>query len=132
MTKAQVIALLASNNRAVERALVALYHRQTVDEQRTSTTKESNGVGFNARDAEYATYLAKWVISGRHLTGRHLEAGRRIATFYARQLAEMSQTRATPRPRPAMVGVLITGSDMSHLLRQHDRFQVFPGITHRH
>jgi hypothetical protein len=129
MTKSQIISLLASNNRAVERALVALYHRQTVDEQRTSTTKESNGVGFNARDAEYATYLAKWVISGRHLTGRHLEAGRRIATFYARQLAEMSETRATPRPQRSPVGVLITGSDMSHLLRQHDRFQVFPGLT---
>lgn len=132
MTKTQIISLLASNNRAVERALVALYHRQTVDEQRTSTTKESNGVGFNAKDAEYATYLAKWVLSGRHLTGRHLEAGRRIATFYARQLAEMSETRAVPRrPRP-MVGVLITGSDMSHLLRQHDKFQVFPGVCHRH
>ena len=129
MTKAQIISLLASNNRAVERALVALYHRQTVDEQRTSTTKESNGVGFNAKDAEYATYLARWVLSGRHLTGRHLEAGRRIATFYARQLAEMSETRCVPRTKPSPVGVLITGESMTHLLRQHDKFQVFPGIT---
>lgn len=128
MTKTQIVALLASNNRAVERALVALYHRQTVDEQRTSTTKESNGVGFNARDAEYATYLARWVLSGRHLTGSHLERGRRIATFYARQLAEMSQTRAVPRTKPSPVGVLVEGTDMSHLLRRFDRFQDFPGV----
>lgn len=129
MTKTQIIAMLASNNRAVERALVALYHRQTVDEQHTSTTKHSNGVGFNAKDAEYATYLAKWVLSGRRLTGSHLAAGRRIATYYARQLAEMSETRCVPRTHRSPVGVLITGQDMSHLIRQHDKFQVFPGVT---
>jgi hypothetical protein len=121
MNKTQIIALLASNNRAVERGLVALYHRQTLDEQTTSTTKHSNGVGFNAKDAEYATYLARWVISGRHLTGRHLEAGRRIATFYARQLAEMSQTRAVPAPRT--LKVCTTPAGMSDFIRQWDPFQ---------
>ena len=106
MTKTKIIALLASNPRAVERALVALYHRQTVDEQRTSTTKESNGVGFNARDAEYATYLARWVMSGKRLTGVHLVRGRRIATYYARQLAEMSETPCVPRTITHNVGTL--------------------------
>jgi hypothetical protein len=129
MNKTQIKALLMSNDRAVERAIVALYHRQTVGEQRTSSTTESNGRGFNAFHAERGTYWAKWVISGRRLTGRHLVSAREVACYYARQLAEMSEAPASPRRLPAQV---VYGQDMSHLLRQYDRFQVFPGLTQHH
>lgn len=129
MNKTQVIALLMSNDRAVEKAIVALYHRQTVDEQHTSSTVHPNGRGFNAFHAERGTYWAKWVISGRRLTGRHLVGAREMACYYARQLAELSVTRAVPRTINVKV---VYGQDMSHLLRQHDRFQVFPGITQHH
>jgi hypothetical protein len=129
MTRDQIKSLLLSNDRAVERAIVVLYHCQTVDEQHTSSTQHLNGRGFNAFHAPSGTYYAKWVISGRRLTGRHLEAARRMACHYARQLAELSELPASPRPQPSPVGVLITGTDMAHLLRQHDKFQVFPGLT---
>lgn len=94
MNRTQVRQLLLSKPRAVERALLALYHCQTVDEQHTSSTTESNGRGFNATDAEYASYLARWLLSGRHLTGSHIARGRAIALRYVGQLARMSQTRA--------------------------------------
>ncbi len=126
MNKTQIIALLMSNDRAVERAIVALYHRQTVGEQRTSSTVESNGRGFNAFHAERGTYWAKWVIGGRRLTGRHLAAARTMACYYARQLAELSVQPACPPTKTYKVG----GQEelMSALVRL-DRFQSYPGVT---
>ena len=99
MNKAQIISLLMSNDRAVERAMVALFQRQTVGEQRTSSTTESNGRGFNAFHAERGTYWAKWVMSGRRLTGKHLVGARKMACHYARQLSELSQQPAVPPTR---------------------------------
>jgi hypothetical protein len=93
MTKTAIIALLARNDLAVERAMVALYQRQTADEQHTSTTSHSNGRGFNYYHAERGTYYAKWVLSGRHLTGHHLAAARKMATYYARQLSEIAEDK---------------------------------------
>lgn len=126
MNKSQVIALLASNDRAVERAMVALYQRQTLDEQRTSTTKESNGRGFSAFHAERGTYWAKWVMSGKHLTGRHLEGARKMATHYARQLSELSVLPATP---PTKTYKLYSQEELCLAITQWDRFQQFPGVT---
>lgn len=94
MHKTAIIALLARNDRAVEAAMVALYQRQTEDEQTTSATRHSNGRGFNYNHAERGTYYAKWVLSGRHLTGHHLDSARRMATFYARQLGEIAEGKA--------------------------------------
>src|ERR1051325_8046066 len=48
-TKETVRALLASSPRAVYRALICLYNRQTADEQETEDTRHLNGRGFNAR-----------------------------------------------------------------------------------
>lgn len=130
MTKAEILVLLAGNNRAVERAMVALYQRQTVAEQRTSSTTESNGRGFNAFHAERGTYYAKWVLSGRRLTGRHLEAARRMACHYARQLAELSVQPATP---PTRTYKFPTVEAMWAALSRLDPFVTeqgaYPGVT---
>lgn len=123
MTRHQVRALLLSNNRAVERAILALYHCQTVDEQHTSSTKESNGRGFNATDAEYATYLARWLLSGRHLSGSHIGRARAIALRYVGQLARMSQTRAVPARPTQVVVVVRSQADLMDAVSYLDRFQ---------
>lgn len=126
MNKVIIQALLASNNRAVEAAILGLYARQTVGEQHTATTTESNGRGFNYNDADYGSYLAKWLQSGRHLTGSHLSRARRMASFYWRQVSEMSQViRHLPPPPPRVRPVVIFHHDMSFLLAQYDRFQQF-------
>lgn len=126
MNKTQIIALLMSNDRAVERAIVALYHRQTVGEQRTSSTVESNGRGFNAFHAERGTYWAKWVIGGRRLTGRHLAAARTMACYYARQLSELSVQPACP---PTKTYKVVDQSGLMSALVRLDRFQEYPGVT---
>ena len=99
MHKTAIVALLARNDRAVEAAMVALYREQTEDEKTTSTTKHSNGRGFNFNHAERGTYYAKWVLSGRTLTGHHLDAARRMATFYARQLGEIAERKKQAKLR---------------------------------
>jgi hypothetical protein len=99
MTKASIIALLARNDRAVEAAMVALYQRQTEDEQHTSSTTHSNGRGFNYQHAQRGTYYAKWVLSGRHLTGNHLTAAREMATYYARQLGGIADSKKQAKAR---------------------------------
>lgn len=130
MNKAQVVSLLMSNDRAVERAMVALYNRQTVDEQRTSSTSHLNGRGFNAFHAERGTYWAKWVMSGRRLTGKHLDGARRMACHYARQLAELSQQPAVP---PTRTYKFPTVEAMWAALTRLDPFVTeqgsYPGVT---
>lgn len=41
------------------RAVLAIYARQTADEQQTDETRHENGVGFNGRDAEFLSSIAK-------------------------------------------------------------------------
>ncbi len=123
MTKEQIKTLLLTNNAAVERAMVALYNRQTADERSSSTTQHLNGRGFNAFDAERGSYWARWVQSGRHLTGRHLEGARKMALKYAGQLAEV----AVGAQRPVVI--VVSGRDLGTLLARHDPFQGFPGVT---
>ena len=87
-TTETIKALLLKNDRAVERAIIVLFNRQTHTEQQAGHTSESNGRGFNAFDAESGSYYAKWIQSGRSLSGRHLEKARKMSQRYVRQLLE--------------------------------------------
>jgi hypothetical protein len=85
--------LLNMNDRAVERAMVAIYNRQTADEQVSSDTKHQNGVGFTGADARLGTYYAKWVLKGNSLTGKHLVKARYMSQKYVRQLTDIATAR---------------------------------------
>lgn len=89
-TPSLVAMLLQNNDLAVERAMVTLYERQTLDEKQTSDTKHTNQRGFNCAHASKGSYYARWVKSGKHLTGHHLEKARAIALRYTRQLTEQA------------------------------------------
>jgi len=93
-TAESIKALLDANDRAVMRALVALYERQTADEQANAHTSHLNGMGFNGYDAEFGTSLAKQVIRGCILSPRQIAAGRKMCKKYARQLAEVANAKA--------------------------------------
>ena len=129
MTKTQIETLLR-NDRNLERALLGLLARQTVGEQRTSSTVESNGRGFNANHAPFLTSVAMWVKGGRRITLRQARAARPLVAHYWRQVGEIL---APPPPAPRVIHlVVVEGNDMSHMMRQYDRFQPFPGITQHH
>lgn len=90
-TEADIVALLNRDDRAVAKAVLALYARQTSDEQTCSETRHSNGRGFNSRDAAFmssiAVALPKW---NNRMTPKQLTACRRILPKYRRQLLEIA------------------------------------------
>ena len=92
-TRAEIDELINDNDRAVERGIVQLFNLQTADERRAECTKLHNGVGFNSCSARLGTYYAKWVLSGRRLTGTHLHKARKIVLKHSRQLVDIANAQ---------------------------------------
>lgn len=90
-TEAKIKTLLDTNDKAVMRALVAIYRRQTDEEKQSRETRASNGVGFNAFDAKICTELALQVINGRGLSRGQLSLARNKMKRYHRQLIEVAK-----------------------------------------
>ncbi len=97
-TEENIETLLKSNNRAVEKAIVAIYKRQTEDEKATQATRHSNNVGFSGADASRGTYYAQWILSGKRLTGKHLDKGRAMALKYRKQLLSIANANRKSVP----------------------------------
>jgi hypothetical protein len=95
--KATIIALLETNNKAVERAILAIYENQTTSEKRAEKTIESNCIGFNGVDARLGTYYAKYLLSGKHLSGEHIDKARKIIRKYTRQLLDIAKGKAASK-----------------------------------
>ena len=90
-TKEQIVTMLETNDRAVTRAVVAIYNRQTASEQESKTTKISNNIGFNHADAPYLSYCAKYAQDRKVLlSGKHLDKCRKRVTKYWKQLLEIA------------------------------------------
>jgi hypothetical protein len=101
MNKSEVIALLMRSNVAVETAMLALQACQTADEQRSATTKESNGMGWNAREASFAQSLCTQIERstcpvGRRLSARQVECARKMCKGHAGQLVKLGTFLAKP------------------------------------
>ncbi len=90
--------LLATNDKAVARALLALNKRQTADEQITEHTRHDNGKGFRPCHARMGTSMAKFYERNGYLSPKQIAYWRkpdrtgtpRIA-IYARQLLLVAQ-----------------------------------------
>lgn len=99
-TRTEIETLINTSDRAVGRAMVAIWRRQTQDEQATETTRHHNGIGFSGWTARSGSYYAGWVLSGRQLTGRHLDRARRIALHHAAQLTRIANGEGGPGGAP--------------------------------
>jgi hypothetical protein len=93
-TVEQVKTKLNTNQKWVERGLVALYKYQTTRERASKTTIVHNEMGFSAVDAHIGSYLAEWVLSGKTLNGKWVEKGRKIVLKYAIQLTGIANAKA--------------------------------------
>lgn len=93
-TRETIKALIERSDEAVERAVLAIWRRQTEDEKDAEETKHRNGVGFASCHATLGSYCARWLLSGRHLDGRHLANARRMMRWYAGQLADVAARRS--------------------------------------
>jgi hypothetical protein len=99
-TESQIVNLLNTNDRAVERAIVAIYERQTADEKQTEHTRHDNSVGFRQNHAKRMSYYARLIKSGRHLFPRQLELSRTWMKMYRRQLADIANKKEAAAFRP--------------------------------
>lgn len=75
-----------ADQRWLERAILAIYKRQTTDEKRDEDAKHLNAMGFSASDAHYLSYCAKWLLKGNHLTRHHIDKARERMRKYVKQL----------------------------------------------
>ena len=92
----KIVSLLDTSDKAVERAIVAIYNRQTIDEKATNHTSKSNNIGFSGADASSGSYYAKWILSGRNLSGKHLDKARNMAKKYRKQLLSIANSGIQP------------------------------------
>lgn len=104
MQRTQFNALIERNDEvgmhSIGRALVHLLNRQTADEQRDSTTKYHNNLGFTGADARRGTITAKYYLKHRTLQEWQIaywlkqdRKGRtRLGKYYA-QIAEEARKK---------------------------------------
>ena len=74
----------------VERGIVALFERQTNDEQIVENSRHDNDRGFNKPDSKIMSQWAKEIISGQHLKDSELKLARKRLMKYAGQLAKIA------------------------------------------
>jgi hypothetical protein len=92
-TKESVQHLLDTNNRAVVKALLAVYARQTASEQAGHHTREVNGVGFSKFDAPFLTDMVRSVHRYGSLTPKQMAVTRNKMKRYWRQLVDIANSR---------------------------------------
>ena len=95
--KGQISEMITKDQKALERAVVAIYNLQTSSEQLSRETQEHNGVGFSGCDAGYLSYVAQYINDrkdeigfGKILSGQYLTKTRNRMTKYAGQLTKIA------------------------------------------
>lgn len=77
---------IATDNRWALRALLRVFSLQTQDEKSSGVTRHLNNVGFNGRDAEFATSLVVYWKRHQQFSPKQWAALRRLMPKYAGQL----------------------------------------------
>lgn len=93
-TKEEIREKLKTNDQWVIRGLLAIYDRQTEEEQSSHATNQWNGVGFNAYDAEFMTGSVEFYKNRGFLSKKHLNAVRKALIKYSGQLARIANGQA--------------------------------------
>lgn len=76
----------------LRRAVVAIYERQTLDEQRTDSTNHHNKMGFTGADASFLSSIAKVIVEKRYsLTEKQLIVTRKKMGKYVGQLVKITR-----------------------------------------
>ena len=105
ITKEQIVKLLATDNRAIVRALIVLNERQTSDEQAAQVTKFENGRGFRPCHAHMGTSMVEFFQKYKYLSTKQISYWRkenskgdmRIAIYW-RQLMEAAEQKSQKTP----------------------------------
>ena len=84
---------IETNQKWLERAIVAIYKKQTISEQKIEHSIEYNNKGFSGPDSKRLSYYAKWILSGKHLTGEHLITAKAKMLKYSKQLEKIANRK---------------------------------------
>lgn len=87
----KIKALLKESDKAVVRAVVAIYRRQTFEEQASQITKEHNHQGFCANDASIMSMYAQQILKYGGLSEQQTKIARERMMRYSKQLAEIAE-----------------------------------------
>lgn len=98
--KESIQLLLATNDLAVDRAVVQIYRLQTPKEQANLCTTVDNGQGFTAFDAELLSGLAEDAIHYGSLTRKQRDCARPKIMKYWKQLLTIIEQRFGPQIKP--------------------------------
>ena len=79
------------------RAILALYDRQTREEQLEQNSVHRNGRGFTKPDAELLSSFAQWILSDHKLTHNQLIWAYRRLPKYAHQLYLIAKEKEDER-----------------------------------
>lgn len=90
-SKAEIRYKLETNDVWLFRGLMAIYARQTADEQNDGVTKHENSVGFSGCDSSFLTNSAQFYERSGFLTVKHKAAVRKAMLKYAGQLEKIAK-----------------------------------------
>lgn len=83
--------LLLTNDVAVLRGIIAIYKRQTNEEQNSDATLEHNNQGFCAFDASTMSLYAKQILEYGGLSRQQMTIARSRIIRYSKQLADLAE-----------------------------------------
>lgn len=92
-TKDSIQSLLLTSDKALARGVVAIYRRQTQDEQHAQAAIHENGVGFTGTDARFLSMVARTVLAHGEIHPGHIHATRAMMPKYWRQLLDIALAR---------------------------------------
>lgn len=88
--KENIVEMLLKSDKAVCRAVTAIFNNQTDEEKQAGYTVEDNKIGFNGVDAEWMSLMAVNIAQYKRLTPKQMEITRPKILKYWRQLAEIA------------------------------------------
>ena len=91
-TEEEVMNLLDTNDKVLYGALKHLYACQTEDEKQSASTREHNGKGFNALDADFLTSICKQLLQKGSLSPKQKEVARKKLKKYRKQLTRLANS----------------------------------------
>jgi len=89
-TREQILARVTTDRRWRHKALLALYERQTADEQMSEEAKYRNRQGFNCVDAEILSSFAKQLKARGQLSEKQDAILKKRIREYGSQLAKIA------------------------------------------
>lgn len=95
--KAYLQKLVRTNDKALLRAVIAIYDRQTPSERISGQSTEDNGVGFTKWDAEEMSDIAIKIKNGLRLSPNEMLHTRIVMPKYWRQLMDISKATVARR-----------------------------------